>query len=75
MAIREGLEPRKAVKIMGRLLKSKVWVSSGKAISEVPWGRHFGTLLDTAGDAEALRAASILDNVSRQPVDHFLRNN
>ena len=54
MAITEGLEPRKPAQIMGELFKSKVWVSSGKAISEVPWGRHFETLLDTAGDAEAV---------------------
>ena len=54
MAIMEGLEPRKTGQIMGGLFKSKVWVSSGKAISEVPWGRDFGTLLDTAGDPEAV---------------------
>ena len=54
MAIMAGLEPGKTAKIMGGVFKSKVWVRSGKAISEVPWGRHFGTLLDTAGDPEAV---------------------
>ena len=49
-----GSRTQKSCTNHGVLFKSTVWVISGKTISEVPWGRDFGTLLDTTGDPEAV---------------------